>query len=362
MTPADPRLRVLLVEDDPDVAGFTRTVLERRGGMICRWVTNPADALEVLASAEVDVVVTDIEMPGMTGLELLGHVRATLPHVPVVVMTAYAQLDYAVEALRQRADEFLVKPVPAATLVERVREVADAGRAARIAARPRDVVLAVGAHPDDVEIGVGGTLAAHRAIGDTIVILTMSHGGRGGDEHRRQTEALAAAEIIGARLFLEDLEDTEMSPGGDTVRRIERVVAEVSPTVVYTHSRHDRHQDHRAVYLATSAATRQVPTFACYQSPSTTTDFHPNRFVAIDDHVETKLRMLAAFGSQEGRAYLEPDMVRATARYWSRFGGGTWCEPLEVVRDTSAVAGAPRGSTLPDLTSGAEEVGKEHSW
>src|SRR5690606_219191 len=143
----------------------------------------------------------------------------------------------------------------------------------------KEVVLAIGAHPDDVEIGVGGILAAHAQAGDSITILTLSRGARGGDADSRQHESLASAEILDARLFVKDLVDTEISGGGATVRLIEEVVQEVQPTIVYTHSSNDRHQDHRAVSEATIAATRRVGTVACYQSPSATIDFRPTRFV-----------------------------------------------------------------------------------
>jgi hypothetical protein len=86
-------------------------------------------------------------------------------------------------------------------------------------------------------------------------------------------------------------------------------------------------------------ATRSVRTVCCYQSPSATIDFRPTRFVPIDGFTETKLQLLDCFRSQtELRAYLEPDFVLATARYWSRFGGGKSCEPLEVMRDTADIS------------------------
>jgi LmbE family N-acetylglucosaminyl deacetylase len=252
-------------------------------------------------------------------------------------MTAHASVDYAVTALRHAADEFLTKPIASAYLAARMTALAERGRADRIAAAGQ-VILAIGAHPDDVEIGVGGLLAAHRAGGDSIVILTMSRGDRGGDPNDRQHESLASADLLDARLFLEDLVDTKIGPADPTVSIIERVVAEAAPSIVYTHSSHDRHQDHRAVHQATTVATRRVPTVACYQSPSATVDFQPNRFVPIDGFTDAKMALLACFASQSDvRAYLEPDFVLATARYWSRFGGGRSCEPLEVIRDTSGI-------------------------
>lgn len=326
--------RVLVVDDDPDVALLVKVLLERRAGSTVEIAPDGASALAAVGQFAPDVVVTDIEMPGLSGLELLEELRRCVPGTPVIVMTAHVSVDYAVSALRSQADEFLTKPLDNARLVEAVQRLASEGR--RTHGRRREVVLAIGAHPDDVEIGVGGVLAAHAHAGDELTILTLSRGARGGDADSRQGESLAAAEILGARLFLKDLVDTEISGGGATVRLIEEVVAEVSPTVVYTHSGNDRHQDHRAVSEATVVATRRVGTVACYQSPSTTIEFRPTRFVRIDDFLDRKLELLECFRSQTAtRDYLDPEFVAATARYWSRFGGGSAVEPLEVVRETA---------------------------
>ncbi|WP_374007076.1 response regulator [Leifsonia sp. LS-T14] len=338
MASAVTKFRVVVVEDDPDVAFFMKTVLEKRADAVAIAVTDPSLALTRIAEFEPDLVITDIEMPGISGLDLLKELRSQYPGMPVVVMTAHVSVDYAVSALRAQADEFLTKPIASSELVAIVNRLAAQGRLKRSAQR-QQVVLAVGAHPDDVEIGVGGILAAHRDAGNQVVILTMSRGARGGDADDRQHESLASAELLGARLFLEDLQDTQISAADPTVGIIERVVAEIRPDIVYTHSAHDRHQDHRAVHAATDVATRSVRTVCCYQSPSATIDFRPTRFVPIDGFTETKLQLIDCFRSQtELRAYLEPDFVLATARYWSRFGGGKSCEPLEVIRDTADIS------------------------
>lgn len=335
----DGNVRVLVVDDDRDIATFVRTVLEK-AGMTAVACFDPLEALAVAAREPFDAAITDIEMPGMNGLEFLGRLRELQAGLPVAVMTAHASVEYAVEALRRGADEFMVKPVRRDDVLATARKAVEAGRARRAAARTQ-TVLAIGAHPDDVELGVGGTLAAHRSAGDTVVILTLSRGARGGEAGDRQEESLAAAELIGARLFLEDLEDTRISAADPTVSIIERVVTEVRPTIVYTHSAHDRHQDHRSVHQAATVAARAVRTFACYQSPSATVDFRPTRFVSIDGFTDAKLALLASFASQAGvRDYMQDDFVLATARYWSRYGGGSFCEPLEVIREASGVVGA----------------------
>lgn len=331
-------LKILVVDDDPDVALLVKTVLERRAGAAVTVAHDAPQALERARAARPDVVVTDIEMPGASGIDLLSDIRREFPGVPVLVMTAHVSVDYAVSALRAQADEFLTKPLDNAQLVEAVTRLAAEARTRGPGRRP-ETVLAVGAHPDDVEIGVGGILAAHAAAGDTVTILTLSRGARGGDADSRQFESLAAAELLGARLFLKDLVDTEITNSGQTVRLIEEVVREVQPTVVYTHTSNDRRQDHRAVSEATVVATRSVATVACYQSPSATIDFRPTRFVRIDDFLERKFDLLACFDSQvASRDYLARDFVAATARYWTRFGGGKAVEPLEIVRESTELA------------------------
>lgn len=338
LMPPEPR-RILVIEDDVDVAEYVRVVLQRSGGLEVEVRHDGRTIVDDVRRVAPHVIVTDLELPGVHGLELVQTVREVHPDLPIVVMTAHASVDYAVRALRDGVSEFLQKPLDSAALVAVVQRLATE-RALQLASSRRSI-LAIGAHPDDIEIGVGGALAAHAAAGDAITLLTLSRGARGGVADDRQHEALASAELLSARLFLEDLVDTHIPATDPTVGIIERIVAEVQPDVVYTHTGHERHQDHRAVHEATLIATRSVAEVACYQSPSSTIDFRPSRFVTIDEHVDAKLALLECFTSQAGiRSYLEPDFVVATARYWSRFGTGRSCEPLEIVRDAGGVAPA----------------------
>ena len=323
--------RVIVVEDDPDVALYSKTVLER-GGCVVLTLGDGRDAARAVADFEPDVLVTDIELPGMSGLDLIAQARDIRPALPIVVMTAHASVDYAVAALRNQADEFLTKPVTAAALLGHVNRLAAAARQAAASAPEREVVLAIGAHPDDVEVGVGGILAAHRAAGDAVTILTLSKGMRDGGIRAAWNEGSAAAAVIGATLRLEE----EVA---DATEAIRSVIAEVAPTVVYVHSKNDDNHDHRAVHEATLVAASRVRTLACYQGTGATVDFRPNRFVPIDAHTETKLAMLACFAEDapERPAYLRPDFALATARAWSRYGTSEYTEPLEIVRDSAVV-------------------------
>jgi LmbE family N-acetylglucosaminyl deacetylase/CheY-like chemotaxis protein len=331
--------RVVVVEDDPDVADYTKTVLEKRLGCQVIAVSDPRQARGVIEQLQPDVVITDIEMPGASGLELIATYKEARPGVAIVVMTAHVSVDYAVGALRNQADEFLTKPISTADLVATVTRLADAAREAWAQAPERQVVLAIGAHPDDVEIGVGGILAAHRAAGDSVTILTLSKGIRDGGIRTAWDEGSASAAVIGATLLLEDSGDVALSNGEPTLGVIMRVIADVRPTVVYVHSNCDRHQEHRAVHDATMLASAGVRTVACYQSSTATVDFHPNRFVDVDGFTQAKVAMLECFARNEKRnKYLQADFALATARYWSRYGQSDNCEPLEIIRDSSQVS------------------------
>jgi LmbE family N-acetylglucosaminyl deacetylase/CheY-like chemotaxis protein len=335
--PAASRGRILLVEDDFEAASFAIQVLAVRNGFEVVHTADPAAALRLAGSESWDLVLTDVEMPGMTGIELLESLRQADPYLPVAVVTAHATVDVAVGALRNRADDFQEKPLRPARLVAMATELIARGRAARLARR--QVVLAVGAHPDDVEIGAGGALVAHREMGHDIAILTMCRGARGGAENTRAGESEAAARILGARLYLEDLVDTRISEGDPTIGIISRLIEELRPTMIYTHSIHDVHQDHRNTHRAAMVAAREVGSIFCFQSPSATVDFRPTRFVSIDSHLGAKMRAVDAFSSQiAARAYLEPDLISATARYWSRFAEGRYAEAFEVIRDGAGLA------------------------
>lgn len=320
-----PRGRIFVVEDDPDTARFISRVLEKRGGFRVEHAPSPAAALPRLRAERWDLVITDIEMPDMSGIELLESLRDKAPALPVAVITAHVTAYSAVAALRGRAAEFMQKPLRPDSLMSAVSRLIERGRGGRAS------VLAVGAHPGDAEVGAAGALLAHRAAGHHVAILTMSHGG---PDDERAGQARDAAAILGAELYLEDTRISESDP---TVRAVRALVEAVQPTIVYAHSVHDVHQDHCDTHRAVMAAAGDVASVFCYQSPSATVDFRPARFIAIDDFITTKLAAIGAFGSQTAvPSYLEPGLIEATARYWSRFGGCRHAEAFEVVRDHAA--------------------------
>ena len=107
---------LLLVDDDALVCKLLEATLAKRGFHVL-WTTSAEAALQRLDDGEVEVIVSDVSMGGMSGLELCQRVAQSHPDIPVVVMTAHATLDTAVAAMRVGAHDFVTKPVDMDVLV-----------------------------------------------------------------------------------------------------------------------------------------------------------------------------------------------------------------------------------------------------
>jgi LmbE family N-acetylglucosaminyl deacetylase/CheY-like chemotaxis protein len=324
------RLRILLVEDDAIFAAVTAEVMRERA--LVRWTPTAESALAAAGEKDWDLIITDIELPGMSGLELVMKIKAAQPHVATLILTGHRSFDNAVEAIRVGADDFLTKPVDRATLIAKIDELA--ALSARRKASSSASVLAIGAHPDDIEVGCGGILLNHVAQGHEVAVLVLTGGDVSGMPAERAREASRAAELMSVRLFHANVAEASVAMGSATINEITRVIDEVNPDTIYTHSEHDFNQDHRNTHQATLAAARSVPRLFCYQSSSSTVDFHPNRFVPVDEFMDRKLAVLRSYTSQvRQRRYLDAELLLATSRYWSRYGQSRFVEPLEVVRE-----------------------------
>jgi len=102
--------RILVVDDDDDVREIFREKLSHHGYEV-ETATNAEDALAHVKEIDPDIILTDLKMPGMTGLELLEKVRDTLPRVEVIVVTGHEDMGSAVSAMKAGAFDYLVKPV-----------------------------------------------------------------------------------------------------------------------------------------------------------------------------------------------------------------------------------------------------------
>jgi len=159
-------------------------------------------------------------------------------------------------------------------------------------------ILAIGAHPDDIEFGCAGTLMKYADNGHNVYSLIMTRGDRGGVEDVRQREAEEAARKIGVtKILWKKYPDTELPLGKDLINDIEGAIRTVEPAFIFVHHKDDTHQDHRALAQAAIAATRYIRNVLFYEGP-TSVDFSPNVFVDIRGHVDRKMSALAAHASQ----------------------------------------------------------------
>ena len=217
-------------------------------------------------------------------------------------------------------------------------------------------VLAIGAHPDDIELGCGASLAAHRAAGHDVALLVMTTGEQGPQAARSRVEEQdEAAQLLGARMYWGGFEDGEVPDGRGPIAAIEHVMADFGATIVYTHSPRDTHQDHRATGEATLAAARRCSRVLMYESPSST-GFRPTLFVDVAEHVETKLSLIRAHISQVLKnGLVDLEAIEALARHRGFTARVRYAEAFETDRFVLSIGATAAPATEIDLT--LEEIG-----
>ena len=177
-------------------------------------------------------------------------------------------------------------------------------------------MLAVGAHPDDIELGCGGALLAHKERGDRLGLLVMTTGEQGPQASRsRVLEQEDAAAILGAELLWGGFEDGAVPEGRAAIDAVQEAARALAADVVYTHAPRDTHQDHRATAVATLAACRRLNRVLMYEAP-TSVGFTPAVFVDLGGRVEPKVDLLRAHVSQVLKnGLVDLEAVEAQARY-----------------------------------------------
>ncbi len=218
-------------------------------------------------------------------------------------------------------------------------------------------ILVVSAHPDDEVLGPGGSILAHANAGDEVTILlaccgtSLRYGPQGVDRLRATSEKVASA--LGARqVLIDDLPDQGLDTLAltEVAARIERAIASVDPTMIYTHYWGDLNRDHRILSEAVMMAARPyaapgVRAIHCFETPSSTEwgppvglpPFHPQRFVDISEVLQQKLDAFCLYET-EVRPYphpRSPEALAARARSWGSVVGLRAAEAFVVAREIS---------------------------
>ena len=113
--------KILVVDDEPEVGDAIADLL-RSDGYAPETSTDSVAAVKLLSAVAYDLVLSDIVMPGLTGLQLLSLIKARIPAPEVILMTGYSTSERAMEALEHGAFAFIKKPFDATELLERVKQ------------------------------------------------------------------------------------------------------------------------------------------------------------------------------------------------------------------------------------------------
>jgi len=182
-------------------------------------------------------------------------------------------------------------------------------------------ILAIGAHPDDIEFGCAGTLLKYIGLGSYVSLLVLTQGGFGGDPNTRVKEQETAYNFMGAKgLFWGGFKDTELMDNRDLILKIEEVAHQVMPDIVFLNYWDDVHQDHRAAAQAGVSATRYIKEVLFYEVP-TSQHFEPDVFVDIKEVLDNKLQLLKIHDSQVDKTRVENLTILESARSCANFRG-----------------------------------------
>ena len=193
-------------------------------------------------------------------------------------------------------------------------------------------ILAIGSHPDDIEIGCFATLAKHKMDGDNVFGVIVTKGEIGGNTEIRQREAVSASKVIGMELIFGDFPDGDVRANAQLITFLDNIVKEKKIDIVYTHSLNDRHQDHRAVSRASMSVSRNVQEVYCYEAVSLISSFVPQIFVDVTETFGYKISALRKFESQVERTFVEGLEGLARFRASQTRLPGRLCEAFEAYK------------------------------
>jgi DNA-binding response OmpR family regulator len=117
-----PQNAILIVDDENHLRLSLSLILQKENYRV-ETAANAEEALDCLQIHEYDLMFLDLNMPGMSGIDLLVEVHRQFPHMPVLILTAHAALESAIQAVRLGARDYLVKPVEPVLILTRVAEI-----------------------------------------------------------------------------------------------------------------------------------------------------------------------------------------------------------------------------------------------
>ena len=169
------KVHLLLIDDEKNYLLVLETLLTEAGYAVTA-LNDPETALAFLEESEVDIVITDMKMPRISGREVLERVKKNWPHIPVLIMTAFGSIESAVEAMRYGAFNYITKPFSNDELLLSIQNAAELARAHRQYQLLRESL--------EERYGKHQIIGRSRAIRDMLALVDRA-GPRHGAHHRR---------------------------------------------------------------------------------------------------------------------------------------------------------------------------------
>jgi LmbE family N-acetylglucosaminyl deacetylase len=196
-----------------------------------------------------------------------------------------------------------------------------------------DAVIAVGSHPDDIELGCGGTMARLASNGKKVVAVFVTKGEKSGDPQIRMLESRQAMSILGVNeVHFGPFPDTEIPNNHEVVAFLEEIVAKYNAQTVLTHSIHDSHQDHRQIGWISMSAFRNITRLLAYESPRSTAGFSPSYYIDVTRFVDKKWAALKCHKTQQSKKYLTYESMVNLASFRGSQANVKSAEAFEVIR------------------------------
>ena len=120
--------RILVVDDELDMLMLLRMIIEDNSDYAVETTNNPSEGLKMLTEKDYHLVISDLKMPGMDGMELFDELQEIKPGVPVIIITAYGSLETADEAMKKGVADFITKPFRKDSILFTINRVLELAR------------------------------------------------------------------------------------------------------------------------------------------------------------------------------------------------------------------------------------------
>lgn len=194
-------------------------------------------------------------------------------------------------------------------------------------------ILAIGAHPDDIDLGCGGFIMKAKDSGAKVYGLTLTKGenGQSGNGNRKHEAENTARFMEMDGFWVMDFKDSGLKENIPVIKKvIEEKIKETGATIILTHTGIDIHSDHQAAFEATKEAARNAATILCYEDVSTPREFVPNYYADVTEYIDDKLKLITFHKTQQDKTYMDTSVLKGRAAHRGLQSGVAYAEAFRI--------------------------------